>query len=331
MSFFRLLVAFPVALSQCTTAICDSFDTYTGSLVNGGSYGPKNLIASIVTTNPIWAEVDSKFYYSAPSSLHVNCTAAGPTQATLSATPSAAWADVYGRAMFYYSNASGNAIPTTVHSWIFNAAGTNTYFNTHDVPGTGAPNGAVSMNLIVKEQLCLNYHWGGSEMGVCSTGKPVHANQWFCIQWHYDGPNSNAEVWVDGTQVISVVHHESTDYTPINSSQWRFADSPGWNKLQFGWRHYQTLPAPVDLHLDDVVLDTKATCCPCVGFSYCCPTSAPSTKPSAPTKPTTSAPTTPTAKPAAPTTTAPTSLPTTKTTSAPSPKPAAPSASAPSA
>lgn len=289
-----LLVGLPAVLSQCS-GICESFDTYNGSLLNGKTYGPYNLSSSVSTstTSPIWAEVDTNFYYSAPSSLHINCTASNSTQALLTASPPTplAWPNVYGRTMLYYSNASGNAVPNSVHSWIFNAAGSNSYFNSTLAPNTTTPNGVVSMNLIVKDYVCLNYHWGPSEMSVCSSAKVIQANQWTCIQWHYDGPNSNAEVWVNGTQVISVVHHESTNYTPVNSSQWRFADSPGWKTLQFGFQHYQTLTSPVDLHMDDVVLDTKPTCCPCaagVTLPYCC-TSAPTVAPGSPT----SAPTTP--------------------------------------
>lgn len=309
MSFIGTLAWFlaglPVVLSQCTTAICDSFDTYTGSLVSGRSYGPSRLNASISNyTAPTWAEIDPSLYWSPPSSLHINCTASTQMSATLNLVPNAAWPDVYGRTMFYYSNASGNDLPTTVHSWFFNAAGQNSYYATTNVPNTTAPSTKdVTMNLIVKDQVCLNYHWPTGEMTSCSKGPTpnVVANQWYCLQWHYDGPNNNAELWLDGKQLVSIVNRNTTNitYAPKNSSYWRFPDS-GWTRMQFGFVHYQTLPAPVDVHLDDFVLDSAPTCCPCaagVTLPHCCPRT--------PTAPTTRAPTVPptTRAPTAPTTT----------------------------
>jgi len=263
-----------------------------GSLVTNKLYGPNNLTASVSNTpgSPINATIDTSFFFSPPSSLHINCTAANSTTALLSENLAAPWPQIYGRSMVYFDSDATYQLPLNVHSWIFQAQGINSYYNVTPFNATVGPSGTVSMNIIVgNPHIALNYHWSntGAEQSVTSK-LSITPNNWFCLQWYYDGPGSNVMVWVNGTVYLNVTHNKSfTAYTPVDSTDWRFPDAPGWNKFQFGYQHYQTLNKSVSLHLDDFVLDTQMTCCPCppdVNMSYCCPsgpTPAPTSAPTA--------------------------------------------------
>jgi hypothetical protein len=147
---------------------------------------------------------------------------------------------MFGRAMVYYSNTGGNGLPLNVHSWIFSASGTSTTLAA-----------AVSMNMGGGgARLQLNYSPGD----VSVPGGTVTAGQWHCVQWEYDGsgtpPKNEAKVWIDGAQAIDV---------PA-SKGWNFATP--WNNFNFGFTHYQVLPNPVDVFLDEFALGDAMIPCP---------------------------------------------------------------------
>ena len=80
------------------------------------------------------------------------------------------------------------------------------------------------------------------------------AGAWHCVQWQFDGagspPANTAKVWVDGAVAITIAATE----------KWDFATP--WTALQFGFTHYQTLPNPVDVFLDDFALGGAMIPCP---------------------------------------------------------------------
>ena len=59
-----------------------------------------------------------------------------------------------------------------------------------------------------------------------------------------------AKVWVDGAVVVDVAQ----------TVGWEFATP--WTSFNFGFTHFQTLPADADVYLDDFALDGAMIPCP---------------------------------------------------------------------
>jgi hypothetical protein len=230
--------------SPCASlVICDDFEGYTGTIANGATLGKwKASVGGTGTT----MMVDSVKVYSGTKSLHVTTPAGGYAYGTLRQSNAAGLVpgnNVFGRVMIYYSNAGGNGLPNNVHSWVFNASGKST-----------ADNGTMSMDVAQNgSKTYLNYHpvAGGEQNAV---GGTVSAGAWHCLQWQFDGsgspPKDEARIWIDGTKVLDVAATQG----------WHFATP--WDTFDFGFNHYQTLAAGVDVYLDDFALDSAMIACP---------------------------------------------------------------------
>jgi hypothetical protein len=223
---------------------CDDFESYSGNVTNGMTLGPwKASVADATMT------VDTVKPHAGAKSLHVTTPAGAAAHGTLNQTVAAGLVpgnDLFGRAMVYYSNATGYGLPLAVHSWIFNSTGTST------VEG-----GTVSMNLGGGgAKLQLNYHPVPPATEQSVQGGTMTAGVWHCVQWQYDGsgtaPADDAKVWVDGVLAVEA--------TP--AKKWDFATP--WSMFDFGFTHYQTLAAgdAVDIYLDDFAMNETMVACP---------------------------------------------------------------------
>ncbi len=225
-------------------AYCDDFESYSGSILNGANLGPwKASVGSALMT------VDSINPYRGHRSLHITATApdGGSAHGTLHQVFDGGLVsgnDVFGRAMVFYSDTTGNGLPLGVHSWIFNSTG-----------NSAAADGGVSMNLGGGgAKLQLNYHPPAPLPEQSVQGGTMTAGVWHCVQWEYNGSGSpaadDAKVWVDGSLAV-----EATA-----SKGWNFATP--WAAFDFGFTHYQTLSNGVDVYLDDFALDGAMVPCP---------------------------------------------------------------------
>jgi hypothetical protein len=226
-------------------AYCDDFERYGGAITDGESLGPwKASVAALTMT------IDTVKPYRGTQSLHitmpgsVNCGTGGvPCHAVLNQRNAAGLVmgnNMFGRAMVFYSNTSGNGLPIGVHSWIFSASGMSS-----------ATAGAVSMNMGGGgAKLQLNYSPGDQSV----QGGTMTAGTWHCVQWEYDGsgspPRNQAKVSIDGTLAISIPATEG----------WNAATP--WNNFNFGFTHYQTLANPVEVFLDEFALSDAMIPCP---------------------------------------------------------------------
>lgn len=228
---------------SCTgLTYCDDFEAYSGAIATGTTVGPWNATVEGVGTE---MTIDTTRAYSGEKALRVKIpagTAPPARQGILRRTstgPLIAGNNMYGRAMVFYSNGSGYNLPLGAPSWFFSAGG----------PAGDA--GTMQMDLGGGgEKLRLNYRPPTPAPEVLSTaGGTLTAGTWHCIQWQYNGAADSGKVWLDGAVVVDVP-----------ASTWSLA-SP-WNAFSFGFRHFQTLAAGVDVFYDDFALDEAMVPCP---------------------------------------------------------------------
>jgi len=229
----------------CAGTYCEDFESYpAGAITNGATLGPWTVKTSGTIT---LAAIDSVKPHSGARALHITVpagTAAGATLYMLASSGLVPTNNLYGRAMVYFSDATGFAAPIGVHSWLFQGLGNS--------PTSG---GAVSMNWgdgAAKMQ--LNYHPATTpEQSVQGIGQ-MAAGAWHCLQWQYDGsgtpPANAATVWLDSAVAVSVPQTKG----------WEFATP--WNAFNFGFMHYQTITTATDVYLDDLVIGDAMIACP---------------------------------------------------------------------
>ncbi len=175
----------------------EDFESYGGAVTNGAKVGPWAASLSGTTMT-----VDGTQAFSGTKALHVTTTIpdGGPSHGTLQQAPDGGTIipgnDLHGRAMVYYSDATGFGLPLGVHSWFFNASGLSAE-NTAKNVGTNLGGGGAAL------QLNHGYIDGGEQS---VHGGTITARSWHCIQWELDGSGMpthvESKVWLDGTQVI---------------------------------------------------------------------------------------------------------------------------------
>jgi hypothetical protein len=231
--------------ASCTGLLyCDDFEAYSGTVADGMTLGPWKASVSGATMT-----VDGVKPHAGTKSLHITTPAGLGAHGTLAQTVAAGIVpgnNMFGRAMLYYSNATGYGLPLAVHSWFFNSTGTSTALGgnvTMNIGGGGA-------------KMQINYHPVPPATEQSVQGGTMTAGAWHCLQWQYNGsgatPADDAKVWVDGTLAVEATAAKG----------WKFATP--WSTFLFGFTHYQTLAAgdAVDVYLDDFALNDTMVACP---------------------------------------------------------------------
>ena len=233
---------------SCTgLAYCEDFEGYTGAITNAMALGPWK--ASVSTTATIFA-VDTVKPHTGTKSLHISVPAGAAAHGTLNQTKAAGLVtgnNLFGRAMVFYSDQGGNGLPLAVHSWLFNGSGMGL--------SADASTGPVTMNMGGGgAKMQLNYHPVLPATEQSMQGGTMTTGVWHCVQWQYDGagtpPADTAKVWVDGTVAVDVP----------KAKGWALATP--WTSMDFGFTHYQTLAAGVDIYLDDFAVSDAMVACP---------------------------------------------------------------------
>ena len=236
----------------CTgLAFCEDFETLDGKITNGMTIGAwKASVSGTITT----FAVDGVKPHSGSKALHItvsgNMEAGAPARGTLNQTKAGGLVtgnNLFGRAMVFYSDQGGNGLPLAVHSWLFNSSGMG--------KSADASTGNVTMNMGGGgAKMQLNYHPVAPATEQSMQGGTMTTGVWHCVQWQYDGagtpPANTAKVWVDGAVAVDV---------PATKG-WEFATP--WTSMDFGFTHYQTLAAGVDVYLDDFAVNDTMVACP---------------------------------------------------------------------
>jgi len=95
-----------------------------------------------------------------------------------------------------------------------------------------------------------------------------HANQiaapvgkWACIEWKFDGPNNEMQLWLDGIGVAGMDIKGQGDACSGPDGQYTW-EAPAFTEIYMGWETY--LPDMQDrtVWIDDVVISTQRIGCP---------------------------------------------------------------------
>jgi hypothetical protein len=145
---------------------------------------------------------------------------------------------VFGRMMVYFAKG-----PQSVHSYLVKAT------------GPAAEGGMITLGygLGGGDQLMANNNGPGC-FDCTSTAKqtPMPIGRWVCLAWHFDGPNQQMRLWLDG-RAIPELH--------ITDPRWKAPTR--FTRIDFGWESYiLDGDAGRDVWLDDLVLDDQPVPCP---------------------------------------------------------------------
>jgi len=205
--------------------LCDDFE--------GGSIDEDRW--EIIETNGVVMSVDESFAYHGGGALRVSLPSADAARGGLVHSDSfpVAGNHFFGRAWFYV----GPTVPQT-HCSAFGASG--------PLDGAGAryrldSNGG-EFNSRYTHNPTVEQHGGLKKFGY-----DVPVEQWLCVEWEYDGPNSTMRYWMGGEEV-----EEMTVTQDSEPQQWV---APIFQDFEIGWRTYQA-DDPTDVYWDAVALAT---------------------------------------------------------------------------
>jgi hypothetical protein len=90
--------------------------------------------------------------------------------------------------------------------------------------------------------------------GLKKLGYQMPAEEWLCIEWHYDGGNDEMRYWFDG---------EPADALTVLSTEQPPWVAPAFEQLDIGWRTFQAGGAPdgYDVYYDSIVIDDQRIGC----------------------------------------------------------------------
>ncbi len=93
----------------------------------------------------------------------------------------------------------------------------------------------------------------------------IPEKRWACLEWQYDGTSDELRFWADSQPLRDMTVIRRGDgcvpgkYGPDGSGQWH---GPVFNEIRIGWEQYGTSLLPVQVWVDDLVLDGKRVGCP---------------------------------------------------------------------
>jgi hypothetical protein len=83
--------------------------------------------------------------------------------------------------------------------------------------------------------------------------------RWACMEWHFEGPTSRMEFWLDGAGISALTVNQRGQGCIANglNGDWVM---PQFSSLRLGWEHYQT-SIPIELWVDDVAVGPQRLGC----------------------------------------------------------------------
>jgi hypothetical protein len=249
------------ASDPCGTALfCEAFDGYPGvtAIADKQKFGPWHAAVQAGATMGL----DGKHKVSGASALHVHIdqtVTAGGRLFSDGAQPLFAGAPkhLYGRMMMYI-DPNG----TSVHWTFFGAngkaeasspaAGRSASYILSSLPKRGVN----TYSFVYGLQASDGYHDCSSQS---NTAMP---STWACVSFELDSVTRKLRMYKDGaaTPILSVDDHGNGCVAPTAaSSPWY---GPAITQLFVGAWSFHAMDAPLDVWIDDLVVDTKPLSCP---------------------------------------------------------------------
>ena len=229
--------------------LCDDFEKYATAADLTAAWKPVVSGATMV--------VDDTKGWKGGKSLHIK----GPT-----GTPSAvivkdgaplfpiAGNVMYGRVMMFLTGTPGGGY----HWNSIQAAGVIPTSNLWGKYGWGGQSGKVLAGYTVRQTAA------GSVMMDCSkpSAMAFPDQKWVCVEWAFDGIKNQMHMWLDGT-LLADADINGMGTRCVNSGDigkpWA---GPTFSNLTIGWQQYQVSSGPLELWLDELVVDKVRVGCP---------------------------------------------------------------------
>ncbi|HTV22710.1 MAG TPA: hypothetical protein VMG12_28670 [Polyangiaceae bacterium] len=242
-----------VALCPEGSLFCEDFeDAAAGALA-----APWRTSANMATVN-----VDELQAFSGTKAVHVNAPQAGTyhrgylalDQGSSAGIFPAVATEMYGRAMVYLP-----VLPNADVHWTFiqgegvSAAGG---YNALYRYGGQHQNGA---------QLMANYETTSTGPATdCwdHSASTLPVAQWTCVEWHFVVASNEMQFWLNGSELTDIHVTGMGEGCGGNGLDGQWIAPPAFQTLYLGWEHYQQTMNPIDLWMDDIVVDTKRVGCP---------------------------------------------------------------------
>ena len=252
-------------VDPCGTALfCEKFDDYAGvtAIADKQKFGPWHAALTTGAT----MDLDGTHKVSGSSALHVhidNAVTAGGRLFADGAQPIFASkpTHVYGRMMMYidpngtsihwtFFGVNGDAEPSSP------AVGRNAQYIMSSLPKSGVNTYSFVYGLAAIGGDGDGYHDCSSQS---STSMP---SAWACISFEMDSVARKLRMYKDGaaTPILSVDDHGTGCVAPTSvTSPWY---GPAITQLFVGAWSFHPMNAPLDVWIDDLVVDTKPVTCP---------------------------------------------------------------------
>jgi hypothetical protein len=161
---------------------------------------------------------------------------------------------MFGRVMLWLTGTPGGSY----HWNSIQAAGVITASNQWGKYGWGGQFGKVLAGYTVRQNAA------GSAIVDCSkpSAMAFPAQKWVCVEWAFDGTKNEMHMWFDG-QLLADADIVGTGTRCVAGGDigkpWA---APVFSNLTIGWQQYQASSGPLELWLDDLVVDKARIGCP---------------------------------------------------------------------
>ncbi|HEY0707121.1 MAG TPA: hypothetical protein VGG33_09995, partial [Polyangia bacterium] len=241
--------------AACRFAFCEGFETSrAGAPPDPTKWKADGSPANVDTVRP----------HSGANALHIpphngglcmegaaSCPAARFYRLT-DAFPQALRQKFYGRMWFFIEQYPTN---NAYYHWMVMEAGAGTgYFTGMAVRQGGESQGGPNYMMTHLE---THDHRPGVlfEWPVRDQQTTIQTKRWYCLEWYYDGPNSEAKYWLDG------VEKPRLRYKGPMAGQPQFNFPAEFKSVAVGWRTFQVSNSPFEAFVDDIALDAQKVGC----------------------------------------------------------------------
>jgi hypothetical protein len=222
----------------CRFQLCESFEGEEGAAPD-----PK-----VWTRNNDGLALSSKRAARGAKSLHVPPMTAGQNFIRETQTFPAMNGAFYGRFFLWIERIPVEA-PATLYHWTF-LEGSNTDTDKGGwVIRLGGHHRANRLSLI---RFNINTHTGEGEDGTADLIHGFQPQQWYCIEFYFSTPDSEARFWINGAEntMLHWLKNRAGAYT-----------FPTLQTLRFGWAEYQGTKTPYEAYIDEIAVDPQRIGC----------------------------------------------------------------------
>lgn len=173
----------------------------------------------------------------------------------------------FGRVMLFLLEAPSSS----VHFTLIEASGLVPGQTYHSAYRLGGQQPITNSGTFVGSQLMANYETPDGDAGNGPKSDCWHhadrvvvpVGRWSCFEWQYDGQNNSLTLWVDGTEVLTVLGmgDAANGDGCVNQPSTYPWSAPIFDKVRVGWDSYQA-DGSRTLWLDDFAMSVGRIGCP---------------------------------------------------------------------